>query len=364
MTMLGWIYYQGTPELEASYSDALKCLEQGMQRGSSLAASILGWMNLRGEGVPVNHRIAFTLLRRGLKGDQPLAYYGMGVLYRDGLGVIQDMKEAERLFKKSVELGSADAAFALAMLDPNAEDSFKYLIAAASGQHPLANFEIVSRNLRSPETCNLSIFLLDRFFQQTEIDPRFKTAEDMFFKLDSPRTALMNYLYLAEQGHPVAIHNAAKILTWCDRSSSRSIVQWHRLIKTGDPAFQTIAGDALLSLGYSDIGINALSQSVHTGKASPLAFLILGWMYHRGMEFSYDPELALRYYRTASMLHPRVRLIASALESLLLTQLSLWRQLILVTAIILVFLLISLEFLIRRLPVRPASDAMNRPHMD
>ena len=148
-----------------------------------MAASLLGLLWMRGEGVPeVNYRKAYTLFRQGMRQNNPIAINGMGMLYWKGWDVLQDKQEALKLFKRASNHGFADAfyntAMVLAEMDPagNSDGIFQNLLAAVQGGYALASYEIVRRFLRSEGTCHLSVFLLKQFIDRVDIPRMFEHA--------------------------------------------------------------------------------------------------------------------------------------------------------------------------------------------
>lgn len=61
---------------------------------ATLAAGYLGRMYLRGEGVKVDHALAKAWFERGAEHGDRECHNGLGIIYRDGLGVKVDMKKA------------------------------------------------------------------------------------------------------------------------------------------------------------------------------------------------------------------------------------------------------------------------------
>ncbi|PAP77939.1 caspase family protein [Rubrivirga marina] len=119
-------------------------LEEAAAAGHAEAQSILGWMRLRGEGVPVDTAAGVDLLRAASAQGHAAAQTNLGYAYETGLGVAQDVPEAVRLYRLAAEQGRAAAQNNLASLydrglgvvaDP-AEAARLYALAAGQEHAP------------------------------------------------------------------------------------------------------------------------------------------------------------------------------------------------------------------------------------
>lgn len=61
---------------------------------AAASAAYLGRMYLRGEGVKVDYALAKAWFERGAEHGERECHNGLGIIYRDGLGVKPDMKQA------------------------------------------------------------------------------------------------------------------------------------------------------------------------------------------------------------------------------------------------------------------------------
>ncbi len=76
------------------YATALHELKPLAEQGHSDARLILGFMYLRGRGVPQNHAEAAKWFRKAAEQGEPMAQLGLGRMYALGRGVPQDYVQA------------------------------------------------------------------------------------------------------------------------------------------------------------------------------------------------------------------------------------------------------------------------------
>jgi len=88
-------------------------VDDNKARHAASAASYLGRMYLRGEGVRQDFQRAWVWFQRGVDKGDPESLNGIGLMYRDGLGIPKDMVKATMFFEAAadtVPFPSADAA--------------------------------------------------------------------------------------------------------------------------------------------------------------------------------------------------------------------------------------------------------------
>lgn len=280
--------------------------------GSPTAAAFLGLMWMRGDGVQhPDYRKAYTYFRKAIRHNVPTAINGMGMLYWYGWDVVQDKREALKLFQQASALDYADAfyntAMVLAELDPvaNADAIFQNLLAAVQGGYALANYEIVSRFLRSEGSCHLSILLLRTFLERVDVPRMFEHALSSYAVGDF-EAALTRYLFLAEQGHVTAQHNAAFILERHGDGPDeqrRALLQWQRAANQGDIAARLKVGDYFYHHGDYTSAMAAYFQATERQPPSAQALYNVAYMYHHGLGCDADYWTATRYYHAAMDAH-------------------------------------------------------------
>ena len=104
---------QGTAKSESS---ARHWFLYAADRGSDDANEALLLMFKDGIGGPANKAMALVFAKRQAKNYEIDGLYYMGLAYRDGDGVPQDLEEARRALEAAVEYGHPDAAAALETL--------------------------------------------------------------------------------------------------------------------------------------------------------------------------------------------------------------------------------------------------------
>ena len=342
-TLLGHVYYFGSGDMAPSFEQAREHFERASRAGidvkyvyclgSSVAASLLGLLWMRGKGVPeVNYRKAYTYFRQGMRQNNPIAINGMGMLYWKGWDVLQDKQEALKLFRKAANHGFADAfhntAMVLAEMDPvgNMDGIFQNLLAAVQGGYALANYEIVKRFLRSEGTCHLSVFLLKQFIDRVDVPRMFEHALTAYANNDFD-AATTRYLYLAQQGFVIAQHNAAFIFEHHGEGEEerdlRALTQWNRAAIQGDVMARVSVGDVYYRRGmylaaagayYTAATLTKLSGKSESSSLSDalggakrmtpaIPLFNLAYMYHHGIGLKQDKWMAARYYNAAMKAH-------------------------------------------------------------
>ena len=105
MCRLGGSYQHGNG-VEQSIEKAVQMYKKAIiTDGNADALLDLGLCYLQAHGVPRNDAHGFFLMERSAKQGNMLAQYNMGVLYKDGRGVEQNLEEALRWFHLSAAQG-------------------------------------------------------------------------------------------------------------------------------------------------------------------------------------------------------------------------------------------------------------------
>lgn len=124
---IGEKHFKHTPP---DYIKAEMAYSTAADNGSLLAAYKLGYMYYNGEGAVQNDRLAFDYFRRATLA--PLAfqphdldittrflgesYNSLGIMYQGGIGTTKNLQQADSMFRRAIEFGSASATKNLAML--------------------------------------------------------------------------------------------------------------------------------------------------------------------------------------------------------------------------------------------------------
>ena len=102
---------------EKSESSARHWFLYAADRGTKDADAVLLEMYRDGIGGAADPKMAMVFGQRLAKDFKPDGLYFMGVAYRDGTGIAQDLKEAQRLLEFADEYGHAEAKTALEKLN-------------------------------------------------------------------------------------------------------------------------------------------------------------------------------------------------------------------------------------------------------
>jgi TPR repeat protein len=156
-------------------AEILPSLTAAAESGETDARNVLGGILLEFEGNPSDAAFWFkkTADRGSVTGKRSL-----GHLYANGLGVPQDLAEAERLFKEAADQGDAHAQFNLAQLWWGKRDP-----------------QAVAALLRSAA--------------EGGVDDAYVVLGDLLAAIDQDVEALRCYLKAAESGHDGAMYVAA-----------------------------------------------------------------------------------------------------------------------------------------------------------
>lgn len=102
----GYCYYNGVEGFPLNYSRAMECFLEAAELGSSEAMNSLGLMYRSGKGVPQNLAIATDWFYKALQADSGNTYaaYNLGFNYYSGSGVPKDMAKAYEFFKAVVDM--------------------------------------------------------------------------------------------------------------------------------------------------------------------------------------------------------------------------------------------------------------------
>ncbi|GAA5922215.1 ubiquitin ligase complex subunit HRD3 [Sporobolomyces koalae] len=312
--------------------------DDATQMLSGLAAGYLGKMYLRGEGVNVNLQKAFLWFKRGSTRLDRECHNGLGIMYRDGLGVERNLKIALAHFHAAAQQDLAEAQVNLGkyhfgrgenvlatgffeaairsdgMRQTDTFQSYYYLaeLAAQQGQPSTPNAGAVDH-------CPVMVSFYKHVAERGDWDHEVWFEAEKAREQGDLRTALLGYWIMAERGYEVAQNNVAWIL---DRDKSRIRVPLLDQAPVGSDETDRIAltywtrsaaqdnVDALVKLGdyyFKGIGRGTpqyekaatFYQSAATSRLSAMAMWNLGWMHETGHGVPQDFHLAKRYLDSA-----------------------------------------------------------------
>ena len=124
-------------------------LRTSAEKGDPMAQYGLGMVYARGSGVPANSEEAFKWLRKSATQGNAFAQSYIGVMYAAGEGVGKDLGEAVKWYRKAAEQGDADAQCNLGVsyslgqgVARDLVEARKWLRKAADQGHPTALFNL------------------------------------------------------------------------------------------------------------------------------------------------------------------------------------------------------------------------------
>ncbi|MHB9861203.1 suppressor of fused domain protein [Streptomyces sp. YIM S03343] len=155
--------------------DMLPSLREAAESGDVAAQNVLGGVLLGFAESPSDAALWFT---KAAERGSAVGKRSLGHLYANGLGVPQDLAQAERLFTEAADQGDAHAQFNLAQLRWGKGDP-----------------QAVAGLLRSAA--------------EGGVDEAYAVLGDLLAAMDQDAEALRSYLRAAESGHDGAMYTAA-----------------------------------------------------------------------------------------------------------------------------------------------------------
>ncbi|GAA96960.1 uncharacterized protein L969DRAFT_96851 [Mixia osmundae IAM 14324] len=314
---------QATIKAYDDAKDIKTIIDDHSQMVAGLAAGYLGRMYLRGEGLPQDFSKAFLWFSRGLRSGDRESQYGLGLMYRDGLGVLRNPKLSVSLLQEASAQEHTDAQVALGKLF---YDSGDYLAAAQYFEHAARHgdtfqsyywlAEMSAHGLGRPEICTVAVayykIVAERGDWKHEV---WWEAERAWARGDRQR-AFLGYWMMAERGYEQAQNNVAWILDQDKRALRIPMIDGMRRNITDRLAltFWTRSAaqnniDALVKMGdYYLSGYGTSTGAPQPQKAaacyssaamthvSAMAMHNLGWLHENGIGVEKDFHLAKRYY--------------------------------------------------------------------
>ncbi|BGP21780.1 ubiquitin-protein ligase Sel1/Ubx2 [Rhodotorula toruloides] len=304
---------------------------------AGLAAGYVGKMYLRGEGVNANYAKAFLWFSRGSAQGDRESTNGLGIMYRDGLGVERDLKKAVMLFHAAAQQDSSDAQVNLGKYHFGMGDFvaattyFEHAVRPDNFRSP-DNFqayyylaELAARSTSATESCPVAVSFYKRVAERGDWAHEVWWEAERARERGDLRTALLGHWIMAERGYEPAQNNVAWIL---DRDKKRiRIPLLDAVAPTASPATKQLDRlalaywtrsaaqdnvDALVKMGdyfYAGLGTEdgvpqlekaaGCYQSAATTKFSAMAMWALGWMHETGKGVPQDFHLAKRQYDMA-----------------------------------------------------------------
>lgn len=200
--------------------------EDRIQEFAKIAASFLGRMALRGEGMKQNYRLARLWYERAATLGDPEAHNGLGIIYRDGLGTPKDADKAFSYFEHAARFDLPEAKVNVAkMFLAKGEhgNAIQFLEGALrSGGSPFEGFHLLA-NLhataaRNPTTqqaggCGVAVSYYKLVSETGAWDDDYLGEADRAWGRGEEEKAMLGWWIAAEMGYEAGQNNVAFLLS-------------------------------------------------------------------------------------------------------------------------------------------------------
>ncbi|OXG13228.1 SEL1 protein [Cryptococcus neoformans Tu401-1] len=320
-------FLPGTTDQPAGRRKLTKEQEDKVREAAMISASFLGRMALRGEGQKVDYQRAKMWYERAAELGDREALNGLGILYRDGLGVPVDLTRAQGHFQAAAAASLPEAQVNVAKLLLNRGEyqaALPFLDSALRGGNPLEAFhlsaQIHTTHARSskstslpPAMCGVAVAYEKLVSERGSWNEDFLLEADEAWARGEEGKAMMGWYIAAEMGYEIAQNNVAFMREggwqfdaeregeWeigkgkAEEGDTRALVWWLRSAAQDNVDAMVKVGDYYYSKrDYPHALAHYLSAS--ETQQSPMAYWNLGWMYQSGQGVARDWHLAKRYY--------------------------------------------------------------------
>ncbi|GAA5831897.1 hypothetical protein JCM11251_003924 [Rhodosporidiobolus azoricus] len=324
---------------EATKDKRNEKVSEGEAMVAGLAAGYLGRMYLMGEGFGANYAKAFLWFQRGRSQGDRESHNGLGIMFRDGLGVERDLKKALAYFAAAAQQDHVDAQVNLGKYHFGVGDFvtattyFEHAIRPDQQRTPdqfqsyfyLAELAARTSAQGGTDSCPVAVSFYKRVAERGDWDSEVWWEAERARERGDERTALLGYWMMAERGYEAAQNNVAWLL---DREKTRihlplldsvspspspatkqldrlALAYWTRsaaqdnvdaLVKMGDYYYAGLGTEDGLPQMEKAAGCY---QSAATSRFSAMAMWSLGWMHETGKGVPQDFHLAKRYFDMA-----------------------------------------------------------------
>jgi len=188
----------------------------------SQSAGFIGYMYWRGEGVQQDMKLAREWLEKGYRHGDAYSTNYLGVMKRDGVaGFEVNTKEASRLFSDAASKENTEAQinFGDMLLESgkreNQKHALKYYQLAATMGNVKGTYrlgQLYLDGLGVLPHCEFAVTFLKSACERATFEEKFMDEAYRAYKSGDFDTAILKYLYVAEQGYEVAQSNLAYII--------------------------------------------------------------------------------------------------------------------------------------------------------
>lgn len=216
-------FLPGTTDQPAGRRKLTKEQEDKVREAAMISASFLGRMALRGEGQKVDYPRAKLWYERAAELGDREALNGLGILYRDGLGVPVDLTRAQGHFQAAAAASLPEAQVNVAKLLLNRGDyqaALPFLDSALRGGNPLEAFHLsaqihttYARSSKStslpPAMCGVAVAYEKLVSERGSWNEDFLLDADEAWARGEEGKAMMGWYIAAEMGYEIAQNNVA-----------------------------------------------------------------------------------------------------------------------------------------------------------
>jgi SEL1 protein len=235
--------------------------EDRVKEDAKVAASFLGRMAMRGEGMAQNYRLARLWYERAAALGEAEAHNGLGVIYRDGLGVTVNRENALRYFETAASSDLADAQVNIARMYIEAGDlanAVPFLEAAQRNGSPFEAFYLLASMhataARSPSLpsasgdCGVSVSYYKLVSELGAWEDDYLGGADRAWGRGEEDKALLGWWIAAEMGYEAGQNNVAFLMSrdvklptgWPEDSP---LALWIRSAAQGNADAMVMVGD-------------------------------------------------------------------------------------------------------------------------
>ncbi|KAL1408819.1 ERAD-associated protein [Vanrija albida] len=300
--------------------------KEKIQGAVLIAASYLGRMALRGEGMPKNNALARLWYNRAAQLGDREAYNALGIIHRDGLGVKPNADTALSYFKTAADPpGSlADAQINLAKIyikNKLNQPAHTLLQSAIAHGSPFEAFHLMATLHRDEAreegdksgSCGVGLSYFKRVSEKGSWDNDYIGEADRAWGRGEEDKALLGWWIAAETGSELAQNNVAFVIDHRTEAfgaplpTEAAITLWARSAAQGNADAMIKAGDyyyhGLVSNETQepkpDFQRALVYYQAASDKYSAMAYWNLGYMYENGLGVARDWHLAKRNYDLA-----------------------------------------------------------------
>ncbi|BEI90946.1 uncharacterized protein CcaverHIS019_0310160 [Cutaneotrichosporon cavernicola] len=302
-----------------------------------VAASFLGRMYMRGEGVKKDFKLARLWYQRAADLGDRESHNGLGIMYRDGLGVKKDREKAFKFFQAAAGLDLPDAEINIGKMLLDKGDSSRaaqYFVHAVQHGSPFEAFYHLAAlhsasahapaDQRSPGACGVAVGYYKLVSEVGAWDDDYIGEANRAWSRGEEDKALLGWWIAAEMGFEIGQNNVAFML---NRGSTHfgypipadtELMLWTRSAAQGNADAMVMVGDSYYTGAYLDSSTDPnVTESLPdyprafgyyqtaSEKHNPMAYWNLGYMYENGLGVRRDWHMAKRNYDMALNVSPK-----------------------------------------------------------